>query len=110
MQRLILSVQRDENERRLRLAWNGVSAVSLEHMKDGSTVAIAKVDSRLSMFHSKGLRSAQTTAVERNQCTKGTPGAEREQAIAHSIRRFVKKLSGQKPAVMVFINHQEAKA
>jgi beta-CASP RNase J family ribonuclease len=95
---------------RKRLAWNGVIAVSLViRGGDGAYKATAQIDMK-AVFEAddefglklRGIAERAAVAVP-----VGTPDRERMDAVRHSVRRFVKKQSGQKPSVMVFLNFPE---
>ncbi len=96
---------------RKRIAWNGVIGVSMDLFgEDGAYRALAKIETKAVYVPCVGFDEQLIEVAERAAVSvpKGTPRSEREHAVGHSIRRFVKKLSGQKPTVMVFINIRES--
>ena len=91
---------------RKRLAWNGVIAVTLEMwVEDGVEQAAARLQSQAVYTPFEGFEDELLTIAEKaaTNVPEGTPDDEREQAVVHSLRRFVKGVSGQKPSVLAFV-------
>lgn len=93
---------------RKRLAWNGIIAVHVDVTHDGE--ASARVQMK-AVVDPQGDLEAQLVSVAQRAALNvpaQTPTSEVEQAIKHSLRRTCRTLTGQKPAVMVFLNYLKA--